>query len=716
MQDLSQSCCDIHITQLIFNSLHRTIKWSKMMKIIHLQIEDGVATDVDKQWLDDEILRKVENSRKSVKRYSDSKWLKRKYLVTKNAKELTQEERRYLQMFRWNIKHDRHRRTRRFAFMSGKCYNRYTGDNLTGNSTLRMLAMGHPPISFLPEWRKDKMNDWNTTHPEHMHANIDDFVAKQMPLCHIDEILPCSKLRPLYHNFEDDGPLTDEAIVARVLSELTLWSRHNFQILWAKENRRKGAKMDKELFVQISDTVKREYENSKSQSYAVVMANILSNKFVREKSGLFWGPRAIVLDDNDWIVWYESMHGVGSYAAFSQDQTDTFEAAEFATDIITVDYDSDDDSDSDEEFATDIIAVDSDSDNDSEFEESPISTGHVGLRNLGNTCYLNSSLQMLFSVTGFVTDLSATYENLKSTDTSTEGEENEIKTMPLCSALLTVASRMRLIPPQTKNNTTREGSACPSILKKEMDKLTDKFGGYEQRDAHEFLSDLIDLLHDELKAAKANHEDYSTELPTDKYFRLDVNVCFTCDSCKYSRSKEELYRHLSVDIGKNKDDEPWTVNQGLDQFFQPEQREIKCEKCEDGLSATQTITVKSRPKALLLHLKRFIVEVNDGEVSWPKSTARVKSETSISLEKFTTGEVKGGDENQEYSLKGVVRHIGKLAMSGHYTADANRNTLSEQKQQWVNFDDGISSLTSIDKIVVDESSQMNNYMMIYERE
>ena len=227
-----------------------------------------------------------------------------------------------------------------------------------------------------------------------------------------------------------------------------------------------------------------------------------------------------------------------------------------------------------------------------------------------------------------------------------------------------------------------EGSACPSILKKEMDKLTDKFGGYEQRDAHEFLSDLIDLLHDELKAAKANHEDDSTELPTDKYFRLDVNVCFTCDSCKYSRSKEELYRHLSVDIGKNKDDEPWTVDQGLDQFFQPEQREIKCEKCEDGLSATQTITVKSRPKALLLHLKRFtIVEVNDGEVSWPKSTARVKSETSISLEKFTTGEVKGGDENQEYSLKGVVRHIGKLAMSGHYTADANRNTLLEQKQQ-----------------------------------
>jgi ubiquitin carboxyl-terminal hydrolase 8 len=386
-----------------------------------------------------------------------------------------------------------------------------------------------------------------------------------------------------------------------------------------------------------------------------------------------------------------------------------------------VDYNDVSDED-EEEFDEDIVddrgikrttyTVDSDSDDDFEFDET---TGHVGLRNLGNTCYLNSSLQMLFRVPGFLTDLSATYENLKSTDTntSTEGEENEIKTMPLCSALLTVASRMRLIPPRNKNDTTREGSARPSILKKEMDKLTDKFLGYEQRDAHEFLSDLIDLLHDELKSAKANHEDYSTELPTDKYFRLDVNVCLTCDSCKYSRSKEELYRHLSVDIGKNKDEEPWTVDQGLDQFFQREQRDIKGEKCEEGLSATQTITVKSRPKTLLLHLKRFtIVEVNDGEVLWGKSNARVKSETSISLEKFTADEVKGGDENQEYGLQGVVRHIGGHAMSGHYTADANRNTLLEQKQQWVNFDDSISSLTSIDKIVVDERSQQNNYIMI----
>jgi hypothetical protein len=229
------------------------------MKIIHLQIEDRVANDVDKQWLDDEILRKVEIRKKHNKKQMENIWLKRKKLMKKNTKKLTQEERHYLQRCRWNLKHNRHRGTRRFAFMSGKIDNRYTCNNLTGYSTLTM-----PPKSFLLEWRNDKMNDWNTTHSEHMHANIEDFVAKQMPSCHIDEILPCSKLRPLYHNFEDDGHLTDEAIVARVFSELTLWSHHNSQILWAEENTRKRAKMDKELCVQISDAVKMEYENSKS--------------------------------------------------------------------------------------------------------------------------------------------------------------------------------------------------------------------------------------------------------------------------------------------------------------------------------------------------------------------------------------------------------------------------------------------------------------------
>jgi ubiquitin C-terminal hydrolase len=45
----------------------------------------------------------------------------------------------------------------------------------------------------------------------------------------------------------------------------------------------------------------------------------------------------------------------------------------------------------------------------------------------------------------------------------------------------------------------------------------------------------------------------------------------------------------------------------LESFFHPEDREVKCEKCDEGQIATQTLKILSKPKALLLHLKRFIV-------------------------------------------------------------------------------------------------------------
>ena len=59
------------------------------MKIIRIQIEDRVANDVDKQWLDDEILRKVEIRKKHNKKQMENIWLKRKKLMKKNAKKLT---------------------------------------------------------------------------------------------------------------------------------------------------------------------------------------------------------------------------------------------------------------------------------------------------------------------------------------------------------------------------------------------------------------------------------------------------------------------------------------------------------------------------------------------------------------------------------------------------------------------------------------------------
>ena len=69
-----------------------------------------------------------------------------------------------------------------------------------------------------------------------------------------------------------------------------------------------------------------------------------------------------------------------------------------------------------------------------------------------------------------------------------------------------------------------------------------------------------------------------------------------------SSSTEDMSNDVPVQEFK-----PATVESCLHQFFRPEERDIKCEKCEDGIHATQTLRILSRPKALLLHLKRFAV-------------------------------------------------------------------------------------------------------------
>ena len=285
-----------------------------------------------------------------------------------------------------------------------------------------------------------------------------------------------------------------------------------------------------------------------------------------------------------------------------------------------------------------------------------------GIRNLGNTCYLSASLQALFSIPQFITDLYKTYAALS------EGN----KKMPLTEALLGVAVDIGVLIDNLQLLSSGSGStmatANPAALKKQMDVLTDKFAGYEQRDSHEFLSDLVDYLHDELEACPVRQEGVTVAsattasttmvsseqeegralspnennhpneaknevvgdegkdtvegkgtssataskvdgalLPTDEYFQLNVRVCLKCDSCGYSRSKDEMYRHLSVDVGEDSEVETWTVERSLQQFFQPEKRDLKCERCGAGKSATQTLEIISCPKALILHFKRFIV-------------------------------------------------------------------------------------------------------------
>jgi ubiquitin C-terminal hydrolase len=120
-----------------------------------------------------------------------------------------------------------------------------------------------------------------------------------------------------------------------------------------------------------------------------------------------------------------------------------------------------------------------------------------GLVNLGNTCYLNSALQLLASVDGLV---------------------QALVDAPLSSNR--VYQELVTLLQQIQGGQT----VAPSALKEAMDEASPLFVGYRQHDAHEFLTTLLDLLNDlYLNAAQKENQgkNNAEEEQTDEEIKID---------------------------------------------------------------------------------------------------------------------------------------------------------------------------------------------------
>lgn len=91
-----------------------------------------------------------------------------------------------------------------------------------------------------------------------------------------------------------------------------------------------------------------------------------------------------------------------------------------------------------------------------------------GLRNMGNTCYLNSSIQMLLTLMSTAEGKTNWWEKLRG------------KGGPLTTSLVRVMDQLVLSPQPGMMNAVN-----PIAVKREMDAITDKFIGFQQHDAHE---------------------------------------------------------------------------------------------------------------------------------------------------------------------------------------------------------------------------------------
>jgi ubiquitin C-terminal hydrolase len=119
----------------------------------------------------------------------------------------------------------------------------------------------------------------------------------------------------------------------------------------------------------------------------------------------------------------------------------------------------------------------------------------------------------------------------------------------------------------------------------------------------------------------------------------------------------------------------------------------------------------SRPKVLLLHLKRF-------DNTLGKNTLRVFFPATLIKEAIPAEDNESKLPSSDYSLMSVIHHIGSSPGSGHYTADALRSVgdgMDETERVWINFNDTNATYQKTRKITEDSVRQQTAYLLLYSR-
>lgn len=229
-----------------------------------------------------------------------------------------------------------------------------------------------------------------------------------------------------------------------------------------------------------------------------------------------------------------------------------------------------------------------------------------GLRNVGNTCFLNSTLQCLMH---------------------TPPIQNYPHT---CSKSICIFCGLKRL----YNNK----SSVPEEFLRTIPRLSRQFQIGRQADAHELLRFLVDRI--ESKEAR------------ELIFGGTLQSTVKCKECRYESITNEPFLDLSLEVSGN------DIEKCIGDFCREEvlsgENKYNCPQCKHKSIATKQYLIKSSPNILTVQLKRF---TNQGK----KDMRTVRFSETLRLDSCLLY-----SEPIVYKLYAVLIHVGFGCRSGHY--------------------------------------------------
>jgi ubiquitin C-terminal hydrolase len=359
-------------------------------------------------------------------------------------------------------------------------------------------------------------------------------------------------------------------------------------------------------------------------------------------------------------------------------------------------------------------------------KKNPIYPHKTGLENVGQTCYMNSTIQCLSNIKYLSDYLINHYGKL------------DVENKPLSVAFSSLVYDLF---------TTEKKYIAPKLFKKIIGKLNPLFEGMHAADAKDLIFFLLEKLHQELNKItniiEDNNIDYAqlekdsfdenkmlqhfikdyTEknksIISDTFYGI-IRSTMKCNSCKKIKYSFQTFNLLIFQLKnikeynqktlKNKDNYKITIYDAFDCDKKEElldgENMIYCNHCKGLKPGIHQQIIYSLPKVLIIILNRGRNNQDfNKEFNFP-------SKLDLSIENYVVNN--SSENNTHFYLQSVITHLGESGAGGHFIAYCRNGP----EEDFLCYNDAVVSKATINdamgsKISENVYEKRTPYILVY---